>query len=96
MIFPKDFLASSPLSPMQFGYADIHCNVVIPKQFSNASNFTDGVALVQLGEQKGFIDHTGKFVLKLPKEYIEAGELSDGLAAVAVRDAHGIPKWGFH
>ena len=77
------------------GYLNAKGKTIIPARFDEASDFKEGVALVRLGAQRGFIDHTGKFVAKLPAQCVDAGPLSEGLAAVVIKDSKGEPKWGF-
>ncbi len=50
-----------------YGYMDKTGKVVIPCQYSNARDFTDGVAAVQLGNRWTIIDKTGKDLL--PQDY---------------------------
>ena len=94
----------------KFGYIDPTGRVVIPLQFAHASSFSDGLALVYttwginlLGEMEGvwlfaragYIDHTGKFVIK-PRLVENARDFSQGLAAFEPGPSSwGSAKWGY-
>jgi WG containing repeat len=68
---------------------------VIAPQFTQAGPFKEGLAAVQVGDEKtgkwGFIDKTGAFVI--PAQFSGAESFSDGLAAVLIGGLQG--KWGF-
>jgi hypothetical protein len=93
--FSEGLTCFNTARPRKHGYADAKGKIVIPAQFDEAGNFKDGVAMVRLGEQRGLIDHTGKFVMKLPSECLTAEPLCEGLAAVVIKNSKGEPKWGF-
>ena len=61
--------------------------MVIPLQFDLASEFTNGLACVRVGEQFGFIDETGKFVIKPHYEWAEP--FSEGIAPVTTEHSFG-------
>lgn len=61
---------------------------VIPPQYGDVKNFSEGFAAVVVGEKWGFIDKTGKEVVS-PK-YDDAEDFCEGLAAVMLDE-----KWGF-
>ncbi|MDR3616378.1 MAG: WG repeat-containing protein [Candidatus Obscuribacterales bacterium] len=82
-------------TPALSGYVDVHGKVAIPQQFDEADKFENGVALVRLGKQRGLIDHSGRFVAKLPEQYIKIDNFREGLAAVMVKGAQGVPNVGF-
>src|SRR5665647_783442 len=60
--------------------------IVINPQFDGAGPFSDGVAVVRVGDDKtgkyGYIDKQGKIVI--PTQFDEAGSFSDGLALVRI------------
>ena len=60
-----------------------------------ALDFTEGRAVVMVGNLFGYIDTTGQFVVE--PQYARAAEFSEGLAAVLVGDPLAIDsaKWGF-
>lgn len=47
----------------KYGYADKRDSVIIPYQFSDAEDFSEGMAAVKLEGKWGFIDKTGKVVI---------------------------------
>ena len=60
--------------------------VVINPQFDEAGSFSEGLAVVRIGDYEmgkyGFIDKTGSVVIN--PQFDEAGSFSDGLAAVRI------------
>ena len=72
-----------------WGYVDASGKVVISPKYFGASPFTDGLAMVTVGDMSkteyGYIDSTGKTVIE-PK-FSMANSFSDGLAAVCVGGA---------
>jgi hypothetical protein len=93
--FSEGLSCFSPADSTKDGYVDTKGKIVIPARFDEAGNFKEGAALVRLGAQRGFINHTGKLVTKLPSICVEARQLSEGLAPVAIKNSKGQPKWGF-
>lgn len=69
--------------------------IAIEPQFSGAESFSEGLAAVTLREDNefkvGYIDRTGKFVIKL--QFSSASSFAEGLAAVQVGGFKG--KWGY-
>ena len=79
-----------------YGYIDQTGKEVIPCQYSDAGDFSDGLASVYVGEfpggKYGFIDKTGKMVI--PAEFNNEGSgahysFSEGMAAVEAVDRRG-------
>lgn len=75
------------LSPMRWGYMDLHGDLAIQPQFEDARDFSEGLAAVSVTQQYprwdrfadwGFIDKTGHFVL--PPQFDDAGSFHEGLA----------------
>ena len=66
--------------------------IVINPQFDDASSFSDGLALVRIGDKSGFIDKTGSVVINL--QFDDADSFSEGLARVRIGDSE-TGKWGF-
>jgi hypothetical protein len=54
--------------------------MVIAARYPVASDFSDGRAMVRIGDRYGFIDNTGSLVI--PAQYEFAAEFSGGLALV--------------
>ena len=44
----------------KFGYIDRSCNFVINPQFDVAWDFSEGLAMVEIGEKRTYIDKTGR------------------------------------
>ncbi|OCX51911.1 hypothetical protein BEL04_18080 [Mucilaginibacter sp. PPCGB 2223] len=69
-----------------YGYADKNGKIIIPAQYQNAEEFTDGMAAVMKVDKFGvarwgYIDQTGKLVI--PYTYqIQSGQFHNGLALV--------------
>ncbi len=98
---------SDDLTPIQvngkWGYVDNSGKIVIKPQFSRASEFSDGLALVWTGGaalfdpvvtsfvKMGYIDRTGRWVIHSRWEYYFFYDFSEGL--VPFRKQSG--KWGY-
>jgi hypothetical protein len=71
-------------------------SLVIPPQFASASPFYEGLAAVQVGQDKGwkwgYIDKSGNFAIA--PQFDSADAFSEGLAAVRIGDEK-TGKWGF-
>jgi hypothetical protein len=66
-----------------FGYIDKRGKWVIPTRFEHASEFSEGLAGVPLGEKGwGFIDRTGKVVIPARFGWVYGG-FRHGIAEVA-------------
>jgi len=95
----------------KFGYIDSTGRLVIPVKFTQAAPFSEGLALVYttwgmniLGAEEGYtffvragyIDHSGKFVIK-PRHVENAASFSQGLAAfkAGTNYSYGKAKWGY-
>ena len=72
-----------------YGFMNISGDMVIPFQWENVGDFSEGLAWVPTGEGIGFIDKNGK--LAIHGQWAEARDFHEGLAGV--RDKSG--KWGF-
>ncbi len=72
----------------EFSYIDKEGNIAIPPQFSDASVFREGIALVKtLGENQkwGYINNEGKYII--PANYKEATIFSEGIAWVVTENS---------
>jgi len=77
------------VGPSRWGYLDHTGTWVIPRAFSRAGDFHDGLAAASREDGTwGYIDKTGQFVIA--PRFQAATEFSEGLAAVRVGG-----KWGF-
>lgn len=54
--------------------------LVIPFEYDDAGDFSEGLACVKKDDKWGFIDTSGTLVI--PCEYDAAGDFSEGLASV--------------
>jgi WG containing repeat len=76
----------------RYGYIDKSGKLVIPFQYKNARNFSEGLAAVE-GEKDGnskafgYIDKTGK--IAIAPQFLTAGKFSGGLAPVTTETARG-------
>lgn len=75
----------------KYGFLDANCRMAIPAQYTEAFDFTEGLAAVKIGGKWGYIDKTG--VLVIPARFAGAFHFSDGVASVKL-DANS-PLWGF-
>jgi hypothetical protein len=62
------------------GYIDHSGRIAIPFRYTDASDFSEGLAAVKVNQLWGYIDKSGKFVI--PATYQSAGRFSEGLAWV--------------
>jgi hypothetical protein len=79
----------------QHGYIDSTGQVVIPPQFEEAEDFSEGLAAVKIStwregynttkDRYGYIDKTGRMVI--PARFYVAGRFSEGLANVCEEEA---------
>jgi hypothetical protein len=75
----------------KYGFADANCRMVIPAQYSEAFDFSEGLAAVKIGQKWGYIDESGKLVISA--QFAGAWYFSDGLASVKLDEQS--PLWGF-
>ena len=85
--------ASSKIAPRcasadRWGYIDRAGKMVVNPQFDAARAFSDGLALVAIGNRIGFIDHDGKMVIN--PQFDAANDFRDGRAPVRVGG-----RWGY-
>lgn len=76
------------------GFSDASGKVLIPPQFTDCADFSEGLAPVQIDERWGYIDEPGTLII--PPTFLVADQFSEGLAFVttadgskAVIDRHG-------
>ena len=77
----------------EYGYINKTGDMVVPLQFREARNFSEGLAAVKIDERWGYIDKTGKIVV--PAQFNEVLDFSEGLATVNINRKYGyIDKLG--
>lgn len=72
----------------EYGYIDLDGKQVIPMQWEDAGNFSEGLAQVKSNGKWGFVDSAGKVVV--PPQWDRVSDFSEGLAAVKLNG-----KWGY-
>lgn len=82
-----------PVCREKCGYIDQVGRVVIPLQFDEVYDFSEGLARVVMNKKTGFIDETGKIVIE--PQFGIAREFSEGLAAVTLQWTEIEKKWGY-
>ena len=75
----------------KMGYIDKTGRQVIPPKYDHVESFSEGLAVVAIGEKYGYINRSGKMVI--PPRFGGAGPFSEGLAPVTI-DATG-NNWGY-
>jgi hypothetical protein len=73
---------------MKYGFIDRTGKVVIPFSYDSVSDFTEGFALVRMGDRLGFIDKTGN--MAIPLSYARADVFNEGLARVRTGMHYGL------
>jgi hypothetical protein len=71
---------ANPTYDCRYSYIDAAGRPVSPTRFDGASDFSEGLAAVRIGDRSGFIDRTGEIVIPLQFEWAQS--FSEGLAAV--------------
>src|SRR5579862_743776 len=66
----------------RYGFIDHSGKMVIPPQFDQATEFSEGLAAVQSGGKWGYIDSKGR--LNIAPQFDLADPFSDGLALVGL------------
>lgn len=88
MYDPRDGYVMQVVSYGKWGYIDSQGNEVIPVTYDEAGDFSAGMALVKLNDQRFFIDKKGQKIRDF--EYDTIWSFNDDLAMVR-KDG----KWGF-
>lgn len=85
-----DILKSDYIEPgIKWGYIDLHGEVVIEEQFDDCRNFSDGLAAASQEGLWGYINHSGKWVVK--PIYKGAWSFAQGRGRIRVLDG----KYGY-
>jgi len=74
----------------EYGYINREGKIAIPIQFNSAENFSEGLAVVNFGEDEpySYIDKSGEIIIDA--QFDDARSFSEGLAAVSID-----MQWGF-
>ena len=64
-----------------WGFADTTGTLVVPPQFASAHDFSEGLACVHSGQESGYVDQTGGWIIRM-SEHEAVGEFSGGLALI--------------
>ena len=82
---------TTPLFPYSdgglYGYVDLAGEWAVEPRFSFADTFSEGLALVTVGEKYGYIDQTGNFVIE--PQFAFAYPFVEGLAAASLDQKAG-------
>ncbi len=75
----------------KYSFMDSSCHLVVPAQYNQTMEFSEGLAAVKIGGKWGYIDQGGSLVIQ-PK-FAGAWFFSEGLASVKLGEQS--PLWGF-
>jgi hypothetical protein len=75
----------------KMGYIDKTGRQVIPPKYDHVESFSEGLAVVAIGEKYGYINRSGKMVI--PPRFRVAEPFSEGLAPVRIDATEN--KWGY-
>jgi len=67
---------------LEFGIIDSSGNLIKRPQYKDALSYSEGLAYVMNDKERGYLDHTGKMVIKLDDNQVGYA-FSEGLAAVS-------------
>lgn len=70
-----------------WGFADKTGALVISPQFASAHDFSEGLARVRSGQESGYIDQTGEWIIRM-SDHEAVSEFSGGLALIFDRAAN--------
>ena len=72
----------------KYGFVDHEGKVIIPIKYDYCSEFSDGLAKVELGGKKGFINYSGQEII--PIKFDDVSDFIDGLTKVSFHGKYGI------
>jgi hypothetical protein len=86
---------SSDDEGLKFGFLDKSGRIAVPPIYDEVMNFKEGLALVRLGENEGFVNGRGEAVVPIIYDsfgyyLMQANEFHEGLARVRLNG-----KWGY-
>ncbi|WP_218081936.1 WG repeat-containing protein [Anthocerotibacter panamensis] len=70
---------------VKYGFIDRTGKLVIPAIYDRVEKFSEGLAVVKIGNKYGYIDRTGKLVI--PVKFNDAHAFKEGLAQVTISDS---------
>ena len=77
------------------GFIDATGKIVVPFEYDNATEFSEGLAIVEKNGKQYIIDINGTIVANLNYCYDRIAAFSDGLASVMKEERPGYSDWGF-
>ena len=72
----------------KFGYINKKGEVVLPCEYDDADDFSEGLAKVKVKDSYGYIDNTGEIIINCIFDN-KAGDFSEGFARVRVKGKYG-------
>jgi hypothetical protein len=85
--FPHEGLTVVSLKNHKDGFVDKNDKIIIPFKYENASDFSEGLAAVQLNGKYGCINKSG--VVAIPFKYDIIFDFSNGMASVKLNGKYG-------
>lgn len=85
--FSEGLALAQRYSDYKWGFIDKTGKEVIPFNYNDARNFTEGLAAVEINFKWGFIDKAGKIII--PLQYVQTWSFSEGLAQVRLNNKIG-------
>jgi len=83
----------------KLGFIDKSGKEVIPPKYDAASDFSEGLAAVRIGDRNtgkwGFIDKSGNEIAKIAFEFSSLGDVSEGLVRFSYGNTQETLKYGF-
>jgi len=77
-----------PVSGGKWGFVDKHGKLAIAPKYETASDFSEGLAFVSLGNECGYIDRSGEMVVRTASECI-GSPFAEGLAEFSEKSKYG-------
>jgi WG containing repeat len=77
------------ISDTKYTYVNTQGKLILPPQFDNCEDFTEGRGIVEINNDYGCLDTSGRCIVEPQFKYM--GQYSDGLSHTALDDG----QWGF-